>query len=324
MMPMETLLEKQKLDHLTQDINVLLKKQTWLDQHGYELLIFFARVLLFAIGFLVFAQQGIIYKITGMLLLSYAYYGIGITGTHETRHNSFVQSSLGNKVWAYFFSDFWAGQSNKWWHYRHVVKHHVYTNIPGKETANFYYPWLSKYVYFFLAPYLVIFWMIWNSVLYLWNDKKGLCAFLFFMSVGWIFHLFLFTRLLSLPFAIFSVLMMRSLFAPVFMHLAIFNHIGLEDPPESLPWLPHQTKTTRNVKRHWFLTGMGGNAFVECHLEHHLFPSLSNRMLKKIRPLVKKYLEKEGYIYIEEGYWTVLIKCLKNYEHYFRSAIIAV
>lgn len=65
---------------------------------------------------------------------------------------------------------------------------------------------------------------------------------------------------------------------------------------------------------------MGGNAFIECHIEHHLFPKLSNRMLAKIRPIVVQHLKDEGYQYIEETYRQCLKNCLKNYHTIFKSS----
>ncbi|MBI4154496.1 fatty acid desaturase [Candidatus Woesearchaeota archaeon] len=259
-----------------------------------------------------------------MLILSYFYYGIAITGTHETRHNTFVKSRSLNKILAYFFSDFWGGQSNEWWYHRHVKVHHIHTNITEKEEAVFYYPWINKYVYFFILPYLVMFWLLIHSIYFLWGEWKKLFLFLMINLTGWIFHVYLFSLILPLQYAFISVFIMRSLFAPLFMQLAVFNHIGLEDPKTRLPWLSHQTKTTRNLKKHWFLNGIGGNAFVECHIEHHLFPSISNRLLSKIKPLIIKQLKKEGYKYIEESYWDVLTKCLKYYDEIFKNTNIAI
>lgn len=117
---------------------------------------------------------------------------------------------------------------------------------------------------------------------------------------------------------------MRSLFAPLFVHLAVFNHIDLENPKTKLPWIKHQTNTTRNLKRNWFLSGLGGSAFVECHVEHHLFPKLSNRMLLKIRPIVNKYLLKEGYAYFEETYFNCLKNCIKYYDEIFQGTKVAL
>ena len=117
---------------------------------------------------------------------------------------------------------------------------------------------------------------------------------------------------------------MRSLFSPIFMHLAVFNHIGLDNPPQLLPWLPRQDATTRNIKPSWLLNGMGGNAFLECHLEHHLFPSLSNHLLAKIRPTVRAFLTEKGYQYREETYVSCLKNCLKHYHALFENRPLAL
>ena len=181
----------------------------------------------------------------------------------------------------------------------------------------FYYPGVNKYVYFFIVPYLVIFWLILNSVKFLWGKWGKLFFYLIVMMLGWVFYITLFSLVVSIEYAVLATFLMRTIFAPVFMHLAIFNHIGLDEPKKRLSWIPHQTKTTRNLKGNWFLKGIGGNAFVECHLEHHLFPNISNKMLAKIRPIVKRYLERKGYMYTDEGYFKVLSRCLKDYDKTF-------
>ena len=143
--------------------------------------------------------------------------------------------------------------------------------------------------------------------------------------MGWIFHASIFYLINhSITWAIIDTLIMRSLFAPLFVHLAVFNHIGLENPATQLPWLPHQTKTTRNIKFNWFLNGIGGNAFVNCHIEHHLFPKLSNKMLGKIRPTVLRFLKKEGYDYYEIGYWQCLRNCIKYYHEIFSGIKVEI
>jgi len=317
---MEELISKNDFLELSRRVQARIKGFTWLDRHGYESLMFFIRFGLFILGFVLFAWPSLVYRVLGMLVLAYAYTGIAITGTHETSHLSYVKNSFLNKLWAYFFSDFWSAQSSLWWHFRHVQKHHVYPNVPEKETANFYYPWLNRYFYFFVTPYLVIFWLVGNSVKYLWGKWGHLLAYLVAMIAGWCVHLYLFTTLGYSVFASLGlVFIMRSLFAPLFMHLAVFNHIGLDNPRAVLPWLPRQENTTRNIKPTWFLSGMGGNAFLECHLEHHLFPSLSNHLLAKIRPVVREFLQEKGYLYREEGYRECLAQCLKHYHALFEQ-----
>ena len=318
------LLSQKHFAALSGEVREILKKQTWWQQHGYEAVFFFLRLTLFALGLLIFAQNGWPEKIIGMLIASYAFYGVGITGTHETRHSSFATKERWNRLWACFFLEFWAGQSNLWWHHRHVATHHVYTNVPNKEPKQFFYPWINKYVYFFVLPYLVTIWLFVHSVIFLWGKWKQLFIFLLLQTAGWALHIYLFSLILPLPYALLATLIMRSLFSPMFVHLAVFNHIGLDNPERKIPWLPHQSRTTRNLRPHWLINGMGGNAFVECHIEHHLFPTLSNRMIKKIRPNVKKYLEKEGHMYVEEGYISCLANCLKYYNEIFDAHPIQV
>ena len=323
-MEIHKILSKKHFAELSKEVHEVIKAESWWQKHGHEFLVFFLRLALFAAGFFVFAQVGWVYKIVGMAVLTYAFYGIGITGTHETRHSSFTEKEKWNRLWAYFFSDFWAGQSNLWWYHRHVATHHVYTNVPDKEPKEFYYPWLNKYIYFFVVPYLVTLWLFFKSLRFLWGKWGKVALFLIFQTAGWIFHIALFALVLPWSQAVLATFVMRSLLAPVFVHIAVFNHIGLEDPLKRLPWLPHQSRTTRNLRPNWFLNGMGGSAFIECHVEHHLFPKVSNRLLHKIRPVVKKYLKKEGYKYYEEGYIACLKNCLKHYQTIFLGNPIEV
>lgn len=310
---------------LSARVQALVKGLSWWQRHGYESLMLVLRLALFAGGYVIFSQGGFVWGAAGMFVLSYAYTGIAITGTHETSHLTYTKVAWTNKAWAYFFSDFWAAQSHRWWHYRHVQVHHVYPNIPDREPKPFYYPWLNRYIYFFVLPYLVVFWLIAHSILYLRKEPGHLLAYITAMSAGFALHIALFLRLGYGGLAAFGLTMlMRSLFAPIFMHLAVFNHIGLDNPQQVLPWLPRQDKTTRNLKPHWLLNGMGGNAFLECHVEHHLFPSLSNHLLSRIRPTVRSFLQEHGYIYREETYTQCLRQCIRHYHDLFRNLPKAV
>jgi fatty acid desaturase 6 len=117
---------------------------------------------------------------------------------------------------------------------------------------------------------------------------------------------------------------MRSLFGPLFMHIAVFNHIGLDNPPAVLPWLPRQNETTRNVKPTLILTGLAGNAFLQCHIEHHLFPSFSHHLLKEVSPVVRQFMDEKGYKYRNESYWWCLKNCLEHYHEIFDNRAEAV
>ncbi len=314
---MEELIPQQDFLDLSKEIDALLKGLSDSQIYRWELLVFAGRLILFAAGYAVFAVQTPVGIALGLGVMAYAYYGIGITGVHEASHKTFVKSPGGNRAWLYFFSDFWAAQSSKWWHYRHVIMHHAQTNVPGKDPPLFTYPWLDKYLYFLVTPFLTAFWLVFHSTAFLLDDARELSIYLTLAGGGWAFDIYLFHLILPWGQAALAAFVMRSLFAPVFMHLAVFNHIGLDSPQARLPWLPHQTRTTRNLRAHWFLSGMGGNAFVECHIEHHIFPSLPNHMLAKIRPVVRRYLERAGYTYTEQSYWDCLKNSLRHYDSLF-------
>ncbi len=304
---------------LSKEVNLVVKKYNWFGQYGFEWLILAFRLSAFALTLWVMAQ-GTLWFFVFFPLLSYLFFGIAITGMHQSRHNGYTKSPLANKINSYIFGDFWSGESSEWWYAHHVQDHHVYTNIYGKDEEYFSFPWINRYVYLFIAPYLAVPLLVTGSIKFLWQRGKigSFVWYLILMVSGFYFHVWLFHLILgNWGWSIFAVYMLRSLYTPVFLHLALFNHIGLERLMEKIPWLPHQSKTTRNVKPNLFLVGMGGNAFVHRHIEHHLFPSLPNRMLNKIMPLAREALAREGYVYIEDSYSRCLYMCIKHYRELF-------
>lgn len=317
---MEDILTKRDFVELSALVQAKIKGLSWWQRHGMESVAFLARLALFTFGYFIFSRGGWLFGSIGMVILSYSYTGIAITGTHETSHLSYAKGKWVNKWWALFFSDFWSAQSHLWWHYRHVQVHHLYPNVMEREPKPFYFPWLNRYAYFFLVPYLVLFWLMIHSIAHLRKQPVQLALYLVVMGSGLAFHAWLFTRLgFSIGIAITLTFVMRSLFAPIFMHLAVFNHIGLDNPHTVLPWIPRQGNTTRNIKPTWFLTGMGGNAFLQCHLEHHLFPSLSNHVLAKVRPTIRDFFMNKGYVYKEETYVSCLANCVRYYHEVFQN-----
>lgn len=314
----DDLLSSQSFAALSREVQKIVSKYKWFGQHGFEFIMLILRVGVYAGGLYMMSFPHVSAKIIGLAVVAYGFYGIGITGTHESRHNGFVASARGNKLWGYVFGDFWSGESSDWWYSHHVQDHHVYTNIYGKDENYFVFPWINRYVYLLLAPYLVVPALLLGSLKFLWKKWWGLTQFIILFLAGFGLQAYFFHLTgASLGWSITLTVIMRSFYSPVFMHLALFNHIGLEKLLEKIPWLPHQTKTTRNLKPNIFLLGLGGNAFVNRHIEHHLFPSLSNRMLNKISPVVRHFLKKEGYEYFENTYDQCLKACVKHYDTLF-------
>ncbi|MDH6131831.1 fatty acid desaturase [Kitasatospora sp. MAA4] len=85
---------------------------------------------------------------------------------------------------------------------------------------------------------------------------------------------------------------MGLLFAP--------NHKGLpvrDGEEESLDWLTRQVVTSRNMVPNRVTDFFYGG--LNYQIEHHLFPSMPRRNLRRAQPLVKKYLVQHGLPYVE-------------------------
>jgi len=310
-------LSQETYRELSKKVHSFVSSSSWMQLHGYELGFLFLRLFGFILGFYFFSFLHFTSIVVGIILMSYCYSGAVITGTHESSHGSLFKSKKMNLIWGYFFSDFLVGQSSYWWHHKHVEVHHVETNIKNKDPPLLSYKWMNKYIYFFIIPYLIGFWFIYNSIYFLFKKPFKLLIYLLLMILGYILNIYLFMMVLPLYRAIVAMLVMRFLFAPIFLHIAIFNHVALDEPSQKYPWLKHQTITTRNLKNNWFIRGFGGNAFVDAHVDHHLFPTLSNHSLLNVKPIIQEVLHDEEYVYLEESYFDVLRHCFKEYDKYF-------
>src|SRR3989339_676586 len=322
-MYVQTLVSQEQFRELSKQVQTALSQQKGAG-YRFELLAFFLRLGIYFVGMALFSLGGWFFHGLGLVVASFGFYAVAISGTHQTRHGCFQASDRSNRAWAYFFSDFWSGHSNVWWHHRHTLVHHTQTNIPCKEPSLFYYPWIKPVVYFFIAPFFVNAWLFVNSVKFLSKQPRRLFIYLIVQALGWAFHVFAFALFVSLPWAILYTIVTRALFAPLFMHIAVFNHIGLPELDRKPAWIAHQSITTRNLKPHVLLSLFGGNAFIECHIEHHLFPNVSNHLLGKIHPIVRSLLKEHGYTYTEEGYLSCLKECLKSYHQIFQRNPIHV
>lgn len=220
---------------------------------------------------------------------------------HQSGHNGYSERHWVNRLLLYFTSDMMLGQSSSWWLYRHNTIHHRHTNMPGKEPKIFYLPRVGPYVYFFLIPFTGVFWSVYHSYKYLKSFGETI-LYSCLLGLGILAQWALFYPILGVWWSFVMVYVVRSVWSPVFMQIAVLNHIALDNPKTQPSWLDHQSSTTRNLKKNWFLSSLGGIGFVDGHVEHHLFPSLSNSMLKEVKPIIKSHLEGEGYQYVEESY----------------------
>ena len=114
----------------------------------------------------------------------------------------------------------------------------------------------------------------------------------------------------------------RAILAGPYIHVNIFQHIGLPMySQKSRPVRLYQMSTgVLNLSRNPLLDRVFGHSLINCHIEHHLFPRLSDYMCLKIKPLVKEYLTNNGLPYHERDYLERLKMFTLKYDEYMVKA----
>ena len=99
------------------------------------------------------------------------------------------------------------------------------------------------------------------------------------------------------------------------IHVNIFEHIGLPmcDVKKRSKRLYQMASSALSLPRNLLLDFSFGQSVICCHVEHHLFPQLSDNMCLKIKPVVYSYLKSNGLPYHEARYLSQLWKFYNNY-----------
>ncbi|KFV59250.1 Fatty acid desaturase 6, partial [Gavia stellata] len=221
--------------------------------------------------------------------------------------------------------------------YNHVKIHHGYTNVIGLgDSSTWKLPFLNRHVYNLAAGAAVVgkhqhlahvLPLLPHTDLLRNVEWKAALRTLCCMFLGLYCHYWLvlhvsgfqspWSALLCTPWsALLCMLLTRSLLAHPYIHVNIFQHIGL-------PMFAADRKPKRihlmslgvlNLPRNALLDWSFGHSLISCHVEHHLFPSLSDNMCLKIKPIVSQYLKQKKLPYNEDTYTSRLWLFLKRYE----------
>jgi fatty acid desaturase 6 len=203
----------------------------------------------------------------------------------------------------------------------HIKCHHPHTNIIGLgDSSSWKAPFLSRIPYMFFAPLLLPVLTPFIGIKMLVEEKqwKQLLGFLVIMPAGIAFHawlIILYTHC-SVSWGLVTLFAFRAALMVPYIHINIFQHIGLPMySQENRPARIYQMATgSLNLSRNWFLDLTFGHSLINCHVEHHLFPRLSDNMCLKVKPVVSKYLQENGLPYHEDSYWDRLMIFLKHYD----------
>ncbi|XP_048193186.1 fatty acid desaturase 6, partial [Perognathus longimembris pacificus] len=211
--------------------------------------------------------------------------------------------------------------------YNHVKLHHGYTNVVGLgDSSTWKLPFLNRYVYMFLAPLLipiltplVALERLSKMELRLALRSLGLIS-LGLYSQYWLFlNVSGFTSRSS---ALACMLLTRSLLAHPYLHVNIFQHLGLPmfAPDKKPSRIYMMSLGVLNLPRLPVLDWAFGHSLISCHVEHHLFPRLSDNMCLKVKPLVSQFLREKQLPYNEDSYLARLRLFLSHYEEFMVHA----
>ncbi|KAM3909968.1 fatty acid desaturase 6 [Leptodactylus fuscus] len=305
---------------LSEMVRAVYKGSSWWERHGLDWTIIASAFCLLLGGFLCLRSRSLLLCTLGIVFLGLAHAVFSIKGAHMASHRTLCQSRRWGKFWATFFMEVCSCVPAQCGEEGHVKMHHGYTNIIGLGDSSIWkVPYLSCGIYMFVAPLALPLLTVLIGLKYI----AQMPLFPALRSLFWmVFGLWASSQLLlhvsglSYSGTLGCLLLSRALFAVPFIHVNIFQHIGL--PMFSVSNRPHRlqlmTNGVLNLPRNLLLDWTFGHSLISCHVEHHLFPHLSDNMCLKVKPLVSKYVRDHNLPYHEDSYTSRLQFFLSHYE----------
>lgn len=269
-----------------------------------------------------------IYKMNQTGYISYAILNAFLTTRlgfiqHMGNHGAYSKSFLINNLLGYFMD--LAGSSNLIWKHEHMVSHHVYTNLTGKDNdfdigspfirlhPKIKYQNSHKYqIYFiFLGMVFGLYKWIITDFISFFNKSIGnvrlqhifksdiainLCFKIFFILSFIVYP----TLFYGFKYAMLLLFIRQSLTALFIENIFIVNHIqpGLDNYNHDNHWSINQINTSCNwssksLFANWISIGLNNQ------IEHHLFPTMNPYLYPYISPIVKTTCNKYNIKYNE-------------------------
>lgn len=306
---------------LSERVQKVVRSSSWWERHGVDICILSCSLLALPVGFLCLRSAHAIPFLVGVLTLGVGYHTLAVKGSHLASHNALTKSKSWGKVWAVFFIEFCSAFTAEQASYNHVKLHHGYTNVIGLgDSSTWKLPFLNRYIYMFIAPLAVPIITPLVALDLLRNvEMRAALRTVCLMSLGLCCHYCLLRHVSGFqsPWsALLCMLLTRSLLAHPYIHVNIFQHIGL--PMFAADRKPRRIQQMSlgvlNLPRNALLDWCFGHSLISCHVEHHLFPSLSDNMCLKIKPVVSQYLKEKRLPYNEDTYGSRLQLFLQKYE----------
>ncbi|XP_002919874.3 fatty acid desaturase 6 [Ailuropoda melanoleuca] len=309
-----------ELEALVRDVE---RASSWWERHGVDCAILALSLLALPAGFLCLRSENVLVLGLGITILGVCHYTLTVKGSHLATHGALTESKGWSKVWELFFVEVCSAFSAEYAKYGHVKLHHGYTNVLGLgDSSTWRLPCLNRFVYMFLAPLLIPVITPLVAVERLRKvELRSAVRTLGLISLGLYAHYWLLRSVSgfrSPGSALLCMLTTRSLLAHPYLHVNIFQHIGL-------PMFSRDKKPRRihmmslgvlNLPRLPLLDWAFGHSLISCHVEHHLFPRLSDNMCLKVKPVVSGFLHEKQLPYNEDSYLARFRLFLSRYEEF--------
>ncbi|XP_004693432.1 PREDICTED: fatty acid desaturase 6 [Condylura cristata] len=315
--------EQALLGELEARVQDVVRASSWWERHGVDCAILGLSVLALPAGFLCLRSENVLVFALGIAILGVCHYTLTVKGSHLATHGALTESKRWSKIWELFFVEVCTAFTAEYAKYGHVKMHHGYTNVLGLgDSSTWRLPYLNRYVYMLLAPLLIPVITPLVAVERLRKLEPGLALrSLVLISLGLYSHYWLLLNLSGFKSpgsALGCMLATRSLLAHPYLHVNIFQHIGL--PMFSLDTKPRRIHMMSlgvlNLPRLPVLDWAFGHSIVSCHVEHHLFPRLSDNMCLKVKPVVSRFLREKQLPYNEDSYLARFRLFLSRYEEF--------
>ena len=294
--------------HLKSLVQNFSGTKTWWELYGIDLAVIAGTSLVLPpFGFLLMSSSNVVLFSMGFLTLAYLHYFYSSKCAHMAAHGGLGKSKFINRCLGKLFSEVCGGFTFEGAEDMHIKVHHPYTNIIGLgDSSTWRAPNLDRVSYFFLAPLFLPLVSPFFSVKLLWGRWKSILLFLPNVAFGMVTHFILLRKIsgFSVVGALLCMFATRGLFSTVYVHLNIFQHIGLafytlERRPDRLLQI---ATGVLNMQKNIFLDSCFGHSITTCHVEHHLFPRLTDNMCLAIKPLVSEYFKVHNLPYNEDSY----------------------
>ena len=311
---------KPSMTELNSLVKHVVSRSSWWDLYGIDLAIMCANFVLLPISYLLIRSDSIPLYMIGYVLFAYIHATFTVKLAHAAIHNTLAGSSpFWNRLLTVFFIEIWGGFSEEASREIHIQVHHPYTNVIGLgDSSSWRAPFLDRNTYLFFAPLFLPLFNTPIGVSLLAGRWLSIARLLCVTSAGYIVHFCMFSYVAGLSFlgTILCMFTVRSVFAIPYIHVNIFQHIGLPmyDIKKRPKRLYQLASAALNLPRNPLLDYSFGHSIISCHVEHHLFPRLSDNMCLKIKPVVSSYLKNNGLPYNEATYLGQLKKFYKEYD----------